>query len=72
MSVSKLTHMKIQWVYMVSDLTVLAMSLSYIPVHKILYSLLTVTLSGQIIGIVQNIKLPRVRTEPESEPAGQA
>ena len=43
-----------QWVYLLSDLIVLVMSLSYIPVRRIGYSLFTVLLSGQLIGFVQN------------------
>lgn len=57
MSLSHITKIPIQWVYLVSDLTVLGLSLTYIPVRKIIYSLLTVVLSGQIIGIIQNIKV---------------
>ena len=53
MSLSHITKMPIQWVYLISDLTVLGLSLSYIPWSKILYSLLTVVLSGQIIGFLQ-------------------
>lgn len=53
MSLSRMTKMPIQWIYLVSDLTVLGLSLSYIPASKILYSLLTVVLSGQIIGLIQ-------------------
>lgn len=55
MSISHLTGMKIQSVYLISDLTVLTLSLSYIPVRRIAYSLLTVVLSGQIIGLIQRI-----------------
>ena len=57
MSVSKLTGLKIQWVYLVSDLTILLMSLTYIPFWRIIYSLITVVLSGQIIGVIQKIPL---------------
>ena len=57
MSVSHLTKVPIQWVYLVSDLTVLLLSLSYIPVRKIAYSLITVILSGQIIGRMQKERL---------------
>lgn len=57
MSVSHLTKVPIQWVYLVSDLTVLLLSLSYIPMGKIAYSLLTVVLSGQIIGWMQKERL---------------
>ena len=56
MAVSHRLGCKIQTVYVFSDLTVLALSLTYIPLQRILYSLLTVVLSGQIIGWVQNIK----------------
>ena len=45
----------IERVYLISDLTVLLLSLSYIPVKRIAYSLLTVVLSGQIIGLIQRI-----------------
>lgn len=57
MSLSHLTKVPIQWVYLVSDLTVLLLSLSYIPMKKIAYSLLTVVLSGQIIGRMQKERL---------------
>ena len=59
MSLSHLTKKNIQWIYLASDLIVLALSLSYIPLNKILYSLLTVILSGQIIGWIQKLKIPR-------------
>lgn len=58
MGLSKVTHIQIQWVYLISDLTVLALSLTYIPWRRIIYSLLTVVLSGQIIGIIQKIPWP--------------
>lgn len=57
MSLSRITKIDIQWIYLVSDLTVLGLSLSYIPVRRIVYSLLTVVLSGQIIGIIQKINV---------------
>ena len=59
MSLSKITGLDIQWIYLISDLTVLGLSLSYIPLKKIGYSLLTVILSGQIIGWIQ--KIPKKR-----------
>lgn len=57
MSLSHITKVPIQWVYLISDLTVLLLSLSYIPVRKIAYSLITVILSGQIIGWMQKERL---------------
>ena len=55
MSLSHITKVPIQWIYLISDMTVLLLSLSYIPPAKIAWSLLTVVLSGQIIGWVQKI-----------------
>ena len=56
MSLSHILKTPIERIYLVSDLTVLALSLSYIPLGKIIYSLITVILSGQIIGWIQKIK----------------
>lgn len=61
MSLSKITKLDIQWIYLISDLTVLGLSLSYIPLKKIGYSLLTVILSGQIIGWIQKIPKERLK-----------
>ena len=43
-------------VYLISDLVVLALSLTYIPVRKIIFSLITVILSGQLIGLISKGK----------------
>ena len=59
MSLSHVFHTKIETIYLISDLTVLGLSLTYIPVQRIAYSLLTVLLSGKIIGIVQRMQLPK-------------
>lgn len=56
MSFSHLFNWPIERVYLLSDLTVLVLSLTYIPLDRIAYSLLTVVLSGQIIGLIQKIK----------------
>lgn len=54
-------HFKIgiQWVYLLGDLIVLALSLTYISFSKIIYSLLTVVLSGQLIGLIQKAGKPK-------------
>ena len=62
MCVSHVTHWDIQWVYLLSDFSALALSVSYIPLRRIGWSVLTVVLSGQIIGLIQKIELPRERT----------
>ena len=53
MSISKLTGIGVQWVYLFTDLSVLALSLTYIPIARILYSVITVIISGQIVGFLQ-------------------
>ena len=53
MSLSHLTGLGIQWIYLISDATVLLLSVSYIPLRRLAYSALTVVLSGQIIGLFQ-------------------
>ena len=53
MSMSKVFSVKIERIYLISDLLVLGLSLSYISPRKIVYSLVTVILSGQLIGIIQ-------------------
>ena len=54
MGLSKVLNLGIQWVYLIGDITVLAMSITYIPIGKLAYSLITVILSGQIVGLFQN------------------
>ena len=63
MSISHMTGWKIQWVYLMTDLIVLGLSISYIPLTRIGYSILTVILSGQIVGILQRIPLPNSKKE---------
>ena len=53
MALSRITPIPLVAIYLISDLTVLLLSLSYIPLRRILYSILTVILSGQIVGIFQ-------------------
>ena len=62
MCISHVLHINIQWAYLITDLTVLGLSLTYIPLGKIWYSLLTVLLSGQIIGLIQK---PPSSTKPQ-------
>ena len=65
MSLTRLTGVGIQWWYMLTDLVVLLLSLTYISFSRIIWSLLTVTLSGQIIGWIQ--KIPGMSAGRESE-----
>ena len=53
--ISKLAKCRISKAYLATDLTVLCLSLSYIPFGRIAYSLVTVTLSSFIIDKIQNL-----------------
>lgn len=57
MSLNHVTHLEIQWIYLMEDLIVLGLSISYIPLTRLAYSLLTVVLSGQIIGWMQKLSV---------------
>lgn len=57
MAISKKAKIDIRWLYLVSDVSILLLSLSYIPFQKIFWSLVTVILSGQIIGLFQKVKI---------------
>ena len=57
MSLSHRFGWPIERIYLVTDPTVLLLSLSYIPARRIGYSLLTSILSGLIIGWIQKINI---------------
>ena len=61
MGLARLTGLGLQWLYLASDLLVLGLSASYLPLPRLCWSLLTVVLSGQIIGWLQKIPLPKNR-----------
>ena len=63
MSVSRRFRIKIELVYLISDLTVLALSLSYIPIKRIGYSLLTVTLSSLLVGLIDRFQTKKEGNE---------
>ena len=55
MALSRVTKIDIQWIYLLTDGLVLGLSITYIPLAKLGWSLLTVVLSGQIIGWMQKL-----------------
>ena len=59
MSISQISKLKIEYIYMISDMTVLLLSLSYIPLRRIGFSMLTVLLSGKLVGFIQRVHLPK-------------
>lgn len=65
MSISGITKIDIRIPYLASDLIVLALSLSYLDMKRIALSLLTVILSGQLIGLVQNFGMHKISASAE-------
>lgn len=61
--IAKVTGWPVSRAYLFTDVVVLALSLSYIPVRRIVYSLVTVTVSSLVIELVQNVGR---RKEPET------
>ena len=55
MALSHKTRLPISLVYLSTDALVLGLSLLYIPFTRIFYSLITVLLSGQLIGLIERI-----------------
>lgn len=55
MTLGKLLHQPIERIYLISDLTALTLCSTYLPLKNLACSLLTVVLSGQIIGLIQRM-----------------
>ena len=53
LTISKVTRWRLSRSYLFTDLVVLGLSLSYIPVGRIFFSMVTVTLSSFLIDRVQ-------------------
>lgn len=53
--ISNKTHWRLSRAYLFTDITVLVLSLSYIPLEKILFSVVTVTVSSYIIDVIVGI-----------------
>ncbi len=64
MSLARITGRDIRYMYLISDLLVLGLSATYIPWRRLVWSLLTVVLSGQIIGWIQYIPLYKNGRKP--------
>ena len=60
MVISKITSMTIGNVYMVGDITVLILSLTYLSVYDIFWSLIAVNISGRTIDFIYNLKNNRL------------
>lgn len=70
MVIAKLTGCKLSRAYLATDLSVLLLSLTYIPFGRIAYSLITVTISSFLIDFVQNFRLKKHDAEAKEEQSG--
>ena len=59
LTISHVTRWRLSRAYLFTDLVVLVLSLSYIPLQRIFFSLITVTLSSFLIDRVQDISFQR-------------
>lgn len=65
MTLHEVLHQPIERIYPASDLIVLALSATYLPLNRLACSLLTVILSGQLIGLIQRIPSPLAQKDEE-------
>ena len=65
LTISRLTRWRLSRAYLFTDLVVLGLSLTYIPVSKIVFSVITVTVSSFLIDRIQDFKKlpPRVPSQ---------
>ena len=57
LTISRVTHWRLSRCYLFTDFVVLGFSLTYIPFSKIVFSIITVTISSYLIDRVQSFKL---------------
>ena len=68
MTIIHFKDIPIERIYFLSDISVLLLSLSYIPVRRIAFSLLTVMLSSKIVGIIHRLgsRAPEEAADPRT------
>lgn len=66
LTISHISHCRLSHAYLFTDLTVLILSLSYIPVKRIFFSLITVTVSSILIDLIQNTGQKKTADLPEN------
>lgn len=65
LTISHVTGWRLSRAYLLTDLTVLALSLSYIPFRHIAFSLVTVTVSSLLIDLIQDLGRPIEKNSAE-------
>lgn len=64
--ITKKLHWRISRSYLFTDVTVLFLSLTYIPLRRIAFSLITVTVSSFLIDMIQNFGKEKTVSEEET------
>lgn len=67
LTISHLLHWRLSIAYMFTDFVVLALSLSYIPILRIVCSLITVTISSNLIDLIKSFDLSRMLKSSNKE-----
>lgn len=67
--ISHAFHCRLSWSYLFTDITVLALSLTYIPVRRIVFSLVTVTISSWLIDWIKEYRPGGKRLPDTDTPA---
>ena len=63
LTISHISHWKLSRSYLFTDVAVLLLSLTYIPVMRIVFSLITVTISSYLIDWIKEYKAPESSPE---------
>lgn len=71
LTISRVTRWRLSRSYLFTDLVVLGLSLSYIPVFRIAFSLITVTISSFLIDLVQNFGKDKVSETSKIQAQGE-
>lgn len=65
MTISKITGCNISFAYLFTDVSVLLLSLSYIPIKHIVFSIITVSISSWTIGFIKDFSADKLKLKPE-------
>lgn len=71
LTISRVTHWRLSRSYLFTDLVVLGLSLTYIPVFRIAFSLITVTISSFLIDLVQNFGKDKISETSNVQAQGE-
>ena len=71
LTISRVTRWRLSRSYLFTDLVVLGFSLTYIPVFRIAFSLITVTISSFLIDLVQNFGKNKVSETSKVQAQGE-